>query len=252
MESASGTGAAGTTAAVAEEGGGDPHLDHPLPGDVEPVAAGLRPRGDDPAQLGADEVQGGAVLGRVAGAHPLAQEAVVGLAPVAAALVVDAVAERQQAEALEPFRCAVEAGHRLGEPAERAGGEAAEDDPRLPGLAQDLVDPVRPPDPEQADDAAAADVDQVLGEQVRAQVLRPLLAAEEGDVAGLAAVGGEGAVEADDVVVGVAAGRGQEADARPLRPGQAEHVVVEQRVPGLHREAAATEGDDLAGCGLHR
>ena len=53
-------------------------------GDVEPVAAGLRPRGDDPAQLGAGEVQGGAVLGRVAGAHPLAQEAVVGLAALGA------------------------------------------------------------------------------------------------------------------------------------------------------------------------
>ena len=43
------------------------------------------------------------------------------------------------------------------------------------------------PDAEQADDAAAADVDQVLGEQVVAQVGRALLAAEERDVAGLAA-----------------------------------------------------------------
>ena len=129
---------------------------------------------------------------------------------------MDAVAERQQAHPVEPPRVAVEAGHRLGEPAQRPGGEAAEDHPGLPALAEDLVDPVGPPDPEQADDAAAADVDQVLGEQVAAQVLRALLTAEEGDVAGLAAVGGEGPVEADDVVVGVAAGRGEEADARPL------------------------------------
>ena len=133
---------------------------------------------------------------------------------------MDAVAERQQAEPLDPLRRAVEAADRLGEPAERAGREAAEDDARLPGLAQDRVDPVRAPDAEQADDAAAADVDQVLGEQVAAQVLGPLLAAEERDVAGLAAVGREGAVEADDVVVGVAAGRGQEADPRPLGAGQ--------------------------------
>ena len=102
---------------------------------------------------------------------------------------MDAVAERQQAEPLDPPRGAVEAGHRLGEPAERAGREAAEDDPGFPGFAQDLVDPVRAPDPEQADHAAAADVDQVLGEQVAAQVLRALLAAEQRDVAGLAAVG---------------------------------------------------------------
>ena len=175
----------------------------------------------------------------------------VGLAALGAALVVDAVAERQQPEAAQPFRLPVEAAHRLGEPAERAGREAAEDHPRFPGLAQDRVDPVRAPDAEQADDAAAADVDQVLGEEVAAQVARALLAAEERDVAGLAAVGGEGAVEADDVVVGVAAGRGQEADPRPLGPGQAEHVVVEQGVARLHREAAAAEGDDLTGCRLH-
>ena len=64
-----------------EIGGGDPHLDHPLLDDVEPVAARLRPRGDHPAQLGAGEVQGGTVLGRVPRPHPLAQELVVGLAP---------------------------------------------------------------------------------------------------------------------------------------------------------------------------
>ena len=110
----------------------------------------------------------------------------VGLAPARLAFVVDAVAERQQAEALEPRGRAVKAGHRLREPAERARREAAEDDPRLPAFAQDLVDPVRFPDAEQADHAAAADVDQVLREQVAADVGRPLLAAEERDVAGLA------------------------------------------------------------------
>ena len=144
-----------------------------------------------------------------------------------------------------------EAYHRFLEPAERAGREAAEDDPRFPRLAQDRVDPVGPPDPEQADDAAAANVDQILGEKMAPQVPRPLLAAEERDVAGLAAVGGEGAVEADDVVVGVAAGRGQEADARPLGPRQRQHVVVEERVAGLHRETAAAEGDYLPRCRLH-
>src|SRR4029078_13528594 len=33
---------------------------------------------------------------------------------------------------------------------------------------------------------------------------------------------------------------------------QGEHVVVEQRVARLHREAATAEGDDLTGCHLHR
>ena len=55
---------------VAEEDGRDPHLDDPLAVGVEPVAARLRPRGDHPAQLRADEMERGAVLGRVAGAIP--------------------------------------------------------------------------------------------------------------------------------------------------------------------------------------
>ena len=165
---------------------------------------------------------------------------------------MDAVAEGEQAEALDAARRAVEPGHRLLEPAQRARREAAEDDAGLPRLAQDLVDPVRPPDPEQADHAAAADVDQVLGEEVLAEVLGALLAAEERDVAGLAAAGRKGPVEADDVVVGVAAGRGQEADPRAPRSAEPEHVVVEQRVARLHREAAAAEGDDLSLRGFHR
>ena len=61
-------------------------------------------------------------------------------------------------------------------------------------------------------------------------------------------LGGEVAVEAHDVVVGVA-GRGrEEADLRPVaarRRCQPEHVVVQERVPRLHREPAAAEGDDL-------
>ena len=165
---------------------------------------------------------------------------------------MDAVAERQQPHSLDSLRGAVEAADRFGEPAERAGGEAAEDDAGFPGFAQDLVDAVRPPNPEQADHAAAADVDQVLGEQVVAQVLRPLLAAKEGDMARLAAVGGKGAVEADDVMVGIAACRGQEADPRPLAVAEAQHVIVQQRIARLHREAAAAEGHDLASRSLHR
>jgi hypothetical protein len=48
---------------------------------------------------------------------------------------------------------------------------------------------VRREDAEHADHAAAADVDQVLSEQVLAYVIRPLFAAEERDVRGIAAIG---------------------------------------------------------------
>jgi hypothetical protein len=75
------------------------------------------------------------------------------------------------------------------------------------------------PRAEHADDVAAADVDQVLREQVgREVVLDPagaLVAAEQRDVAGLAA-GREAPVEAHDVVVGVTRGGRQEAHARAL------------------------------------
>ena len=164
---------------------------------------------------------------------------------------MNAVAEWQQPQALDPLWGAVETGDRFVEPAERAGGEAAEDDAGFPCFAQDLIDAVRPPDAEQADHAASPHVDQILREQVRAQVLGALLAAEERDVAGLAALAGEGAVEADDVVVGIAAGGGQKADLGPLAAAEAEHILVEQGVARLHREPPTPESDDLTGSGLH-
>ena len=146
-------------------------------------------------------------------------------------------------------RRAVVARHRLGEPAERAGAEPAQHDAGLPRLAQRDVEPVGAQHAHQADHAAAADVDEVLLEQVRAHVVGPAVAPEQRDVRGLAAARREVAVEADDVVVGVAGRRGEEADLRPVaarRRCQPEHVVVQERVPGFHREPAATEGDDLA------
>ena len=48
----------------------------------------------------------------------------------------------------------------------------------LPAGAQHLVEAVRAPDAEQADQAAAADVDEVLAEQVRADVAHAALAAD--------------------------------------------------------------------------
>jgi len=101
----------------------------------------------------------------------------------------------------------------------------------------------------QADHAAAADVYEVLVEQVRAHVVGPAVAPEQGDVRRLAAARREMAVEADDVVIGIAGRRREEADLRARatrRGGEPEHVVVQERVPRLHREPAAAERDDLA------
>ena len=92
--------------------------------------------------------------------------------------------------------------------------------PRRQASPQDRVEPVRAPGAEHAHDVAAADVDQVLREQVRGEVVLDaagaLVAPEQRDVARLA-VGGEAPVEAHDVVVGVAGGGRQEAHARARR-----------------------------------
>ena len=172
----------------------------------------------------------------------------VGLAATLVGAVVDAVAPGQEAEAADLLDLAVEGGHALRVPAERAGAEAGQDDPGSPRLGEQRVEPVRAPGAQQAEHAAAADVDQVLGEQMGAQVADAAVAAEERDVRRLADAAGERPVEAHDVVIGVTAGGREEADARSFAPpaSQSEDVLVEQRVARLHREAAAAEGDDLA------
>jgi hypothetical protein len=190
-----------------------------------------------------------AVVDRVSARHPAADREVVRRPAVLLLVVVDRVRAGQEPHALDRARRAVVAGHRLLEPAQRAGAQAAQHDAGLPRLAQRDVEAVRAQHAHQADDAAAADVDQILVEQVRAHVVGAAVAPEQRHVRRLAAARREVAVEADDVVVGVARRGREEADLRPLAPGrrgQPEHVVVEERVARLHREAAATEGDDLA------
>src|SRR5581483_9666889 len=135
--------------------------------------------------------------------------------------VVNRVRVAEEGEAGDPVDLALVAAHRLGEPAERARTQAAEDDARVIGLAQDRVDPVRPPDGQQADQAATAHIDHVLGEQVSADVADAPLAAEETEVRWLGSVA-EGVVKADDVVVSVPAGCRQEADLREGAARQAE------------------------------
>src|SRR5213592_164054 len=107
-------------------------------------------------------MQSGSVLSRVAGSHPHPQKLVISATVFRTGLVVDAVTEGQEAQALyAPWR-AVEAAECLRKPTERTGREAAEHDACLPCFSQDPVDPVRAPDSEQADHTATADVDQVL------------------------------------------------------------------------------------------
>ena len=108
---------------------------------------------------------------------------------------------------------------------------------------------MRLPDREQVDQAAAADVDQVLGEEVVAQLHRPPAEAEEGDVGGLAGPLAEGGVEAADLLRGVAAGGRQDADPRPPAGPlgrQPQHQLADGPVGRARGEVVAAEGEDPA------
>src|SRR5437868_1551759 len=89
------------------------------------------------------------------------------------------------------------------EPAVRAGADPAEQRAALVRLAEDGVEAVHAPDGEHVGCVAAADVDDVLAEDVAPQVAHA--AVEELEVLGLAVELREGAVKAGDVFGGVAA-----------------------------------------------
>ena len=110
-------------------------------------------------------------------------------------------------------------------------------------------DVVRLPDRQQVDQAAAADVDQVLGEQVVAQRHRPPAEPEEREVGGLAGALAEGGVEAADLLGGVAAGGRQDADPRPLAAAlgrQPQQQLADRPVGRARGEVVAAEGEDAA------
>jgi hypothetical protein len=195
-----------------------------------------------------------AVLDGESRAHAVADEAVILRAPLGLRVVVDAVGVRQQPETPHAARRAVERAQGLVEPAERAGGGPAQHDALAPRLVQYLVEPIRAPGAEHADDVAAADVDQVLRQEMGREIVlnpaRALVAAKQRHVARLAGWR-EAAVETDDVVVRVARGGGQEADARAYSIRERQHVVVQQRAVSLHRETSAAKGHDLGNAGSH-
>ena len=216
---------------------------------LDPVGARVRARGHDAREPAADEVQRRRRRRRPSRA-PCRPGRPRG-SPVAAAAPCRSARRwsRQQPESRDRAALlAVERGQALLEPAQRAGAQAAHHDAVRPCLAQHRVEAVRATSEHRAH-AAAADVDQVLLEQVLARVGRAAVAAEQRDVRGLAAARPEVPVEAHDVVVGVARGGGEEADLRALAARRGQHVVVEQPVAGLHREPATAEGHDLGDAG---
>ena len=102
------------------------------------------------------------------------------------------------------------------------------------------------PDGKQVDHAPAADVDDVLLQQAGADVDGVRGQAEQRQVRRLAVELEERAVEALDLLVGIAAGGRQQADAWLDAAREVEHVTVERRVSRRGREAPAPHRDEPA------
>src|SRR5215212_8553208 len=135
----------------------------------------------------------------------------------------------------------------MAEPAHRARREPAQHHSAPPSLGQDPVELVLAPDREHVAQRAAADVEDVLGQQVLAQVEIAAVQAEELERLGAARQRVEGGVEADDLLLRVAARGRQEADARLRLVGEAEDVALECGVGGLAEKPAAAHGEDRGG-----
>jgi len=224
-------------AGAAEEGHLQARLAHALAVVLDHESAPVGARADGPMQACAAEVQRHTVLGGEPRAHAVGDKAVVLGAALRLGVVVDAVGVRQQAQPAHDPRCAMEGAERLLEPAQRAGRGSAQDDAAPPRFTQDRVQAVCAPGAEHAEHVAAAHVDQILAQQMCGEVvldaIGALVAPEQRQVASFTG-GREAPVEAHHVVVGVARGGRQEADARPCCPGERQHVVVEQRAVPLH------------------
>src|SRR5277367_6436033 len=116
--------------------------------------------------------------------------------------------------------------HAVFEPANRTRADSRHHDARVPRRAQHLVESVQAPHREHVRAAAAADIDDVLLHHERFQVAD--VALEESQMSRGGARRRKRFMEAPDVQIAVAAGRSDEAYARPpLAPRETQHKIVE-------------------------
>lgn len=171
-------------------------------------------------------------------------EVPVGAAAAWVLRVVDAVATPEQTEAGALFRSSRSPGDAHLEPAHRAGAVATEDDPGGVGVTHNRVDAVLPPERQQVDHAAAADVDQILTQQMLADIDPGLAEAKERQDRGLHPPPVHRGMEGGDLRLRVAAGGRQVTNPGTLGSAEIEHVVVDRVVLGSHRELDSAYGDD--------
>ena len=195
---------------------------------VDPVGARAVARRHRLEQGRALEMERAVVVGGDAGRKDaLRDEAAVDRPAARLAVEVRAHAPREQAESVgEPVDASIGVGDPALEPAQRPGRHAGHHHARLPGLAQDRVDAVRAPDREHVDGVPAADVDDVLGEQVGAHVAP--VAREERQVGRARTLRRERGVEADDV----------RSRSRPTRSGRSRPPAARRRSARARRRRA--------------
>src|SRR5689334_3972522 len=158
--------------------------------------------------------------------------------------VMDTGAAGQHPETGRGRRLAMRARDSALEPDHRSGALAADQDALSPTLAQDAVEAVGAPDRREIEHAAAAGVDRVLAEQGLAQVDRVLTEPEERDRLGKAIALGEGPSKPHDLILGIAARRRQQADARPGGIGEVDDQVADRIIADAAIEVVTAQGED--------
>ena len=122
-------------------------------------------------------------------------------------------------------------------PAQRAGRHTAQDDAGLPALVQDAVEPVRAPHRQQVGHAAAADPDDVLAQQVAADVLN-IRHGKQTQVRQADVELRKSNVCAHQAVRRVAGGGGEKAHPRCVaRLSEVQRQAVDGRVAAIERQA---------------
>ena len=230
-----------------QEAGGDRLLGDAFLARGDPVGAGATAGGERRGPAVALPEQAGVVVEPVATRHAVADRLQVGGAALGLVVVVDAEAAAEQAEAGRGGGPTGGLGDPGLEPAHRAGALPGEDGSLPPGEAEQGAEVVRLPDRDQIDEAAAADVDQILFEQVVAQRHRPAPEPEEREVGGVAGALAEDRVEAADLIRGVAACGWQDADLRPPSGafgGEPQHQLADGAIRRSRGELVPTEGED--------
>src|ERR687898_1887221 len=169
---------------------------------LDPPCSGTWSRAHRLDELGAAEKQAGLVVDAIAGRDSEAHRLAEGAAAHRITVVVNAQGARQKPEAATRVGVAGRADDAELEPAHRPRAPAAEHDAALPRL-QDAVDPLGPPDREQVEQAPAADVDQILAQQVLPHRHPLALEPEQREMRRIARALAQRPCEGCDLLVGV-------------------------------------------------